>query len=292
MCLLVVLSYVQPYFTGIYAAEDSNSAADSVELQKKKKGTLNKLNLLGYILTRSNRAKEVRASGNEKAIAILRAAGEHYDAAKLLLDKGEFDESNLAIQKSLQNISVAFRMVVDKAKEDKVAREQYDLLYSRVKNFSDLFNQLPADKIKGILDSDKLNMLIKKSESIYQEDQPKQALVPLSEAADMLEQALSDARKDETVIYALEFLTPEDEYNYELQRNDNYTLLINMILDAHPPENRRKLPLIRMLVNKNEELVIEADKQFKSGAVEEAIILLEKGNKTLVRALRLGGLTL
>ncbi len=47
-----------------------------------------------------------------------------------------------------------------------------------------------------------------------------------------------------------------------------------------------------MLVNKNEELVIEADKLFKTGAVEEAIILLEKGNKTLVRALRLSGLTL
>ncbi len=292
VCLLVVLSYVQPYFTGIYAAEDSASVTDSVEMQKKRKGTLNKLNLLGYILTRSNRAKEVRASGNENAIAILRTAGEHYDTAKSLLDEGEFDKSNLEIQKSFQNISVAFRMVVDKEKETEVAREQYELLYSRVKNFSGLFNQLPADKIKGILDSDKLNMLIRKAESIYQKDQPKQALVPLSEAADMLEQALSDARKDETVIYALEFLTPEDEYNYELQRNDNYTLLINMILDASPPENRKKLPLIRMLVNKNEELVIEADGLFKKGAVDEAIILLEKGNKTLVRALRLGGLTL
>ncbi len=290
--LLIALSYVQPYFTGVYAAEDSASAADSVEVQKKKKGTLNKLNLLGYILNKSNRAKEVRASGNDKAIALLRAASEHYNAAKLLLDKEEFDKSNLEIQKSLQNISVAFRMVVNKEKENEVAREQYDVLYSRVKNFSDLFNQLPADKIKGILDSGKMNMLIKKAESIYQKNMPKQALVPLSEAADMLEQALSDARKDETVIYALEFLTPEDEYNYELQRNDNYTLLINLILDSSPPENRRKLPLIRMLVNKNEELVIEADKKFKSGAVEDAIILLEKGNKTLVRALRLGGLTL
>lgn len=292
VCLLAVLSYAHPYFTGLYAAEASALATDSVEVQKKRKGTLNKLNLLGYILTKSNRAKEVRASGNEEAIAILRAAGKHYDAAKSLLDEGEFDKSNLEIQKSFQNISVAFRMVVDKKKENEVAREQYELLYSRVKNFSDLFNQLPADKIKGILDSDKLNMLIKKSESIYQKNHPKQALVPLSEAADMLEQALSDARKDETVIYALEFLTPEDEYNYELQRNDNYTLLINMILDASPPENRKKLPLIRMLVNKNEELVIKADKLFQSGAVDEAIILLEKGNKTLVRALRLGGLTL
>ncbi len=290
--LLIALSYVQPYFPGIYAAEDAASSVDSVEVQKKKKGTLNKLNLLEYILTRSNRAKEVRASGNDKAIAILRAASEHCEMAKSLLDEGEFDKSNLEIQKSFQNISVAFRMVVDKKKETEVAREQYDLLYSRVKNFSDLFNQLPADKIKGILDADKLNMLIKKAESIDQKNQPKQALVPLSEAADMLEQALSDARKDETVIYALEFLTPEDEYNYELQRNDNYTLLINMIMDAGPPENRKKLPLIRMLVNKNEELVVEADNLFKNGAVDEAIILLEKGNKTLVRALRLGGLTL
>ena len=290
--LPVALLCVQPHFTEVYAAEGSASAADSVEVQKKKKGTLNKLNLLGYILNKSNRAKEVRASSNDKAIALLRAASEHYNAAKLLLDKEEFDKSNLEIQKSLQNISVAFRMVVNKEKENEVAREQYELLYSRVKNFSDLFNQLPADKIKGILDSDKMNMLIKKAESIYQKNMPKQALVPLSEAADMLEQALSDARKDETVIYALEFSTPEDEYNYELQRNDNYTLLINLILDSSPPENRRKLPLIRMLVNKNEELVIEADKKFKSGAVEDAIILLEKGNKTLVRALRLGGLTL
>ncbi len=287
VCLVVFL-FMQPCFSETSAAEKP----DLDELQKAKKETLNKLNLLGYILTKSKRTKEVQASGNVKAISILEMARRHYDAAKVLLDKEEFDKSDTEIQKSLQSISVSFRMVVDKGKEAEIASEQYDLLYSRVKNFSVLFNQLPAEKVKGILDSVKVNELIKEAEYLHREKQPKQALTPLSEAADMLEQALSDARKNETVVYALEFATPEDEYKYEMQRNENYTLLTNMILKTSPLENKKKLPLVRMLMNKNEELVVEAEKQFESGAVNEAIVLMEKGNKTLVRALRLGGLTL
>ncbi len=290
LIVLAGILYLQPYTTELFSAETTASLPSKID--KKKKATLNKLNLLGYILTKSRRAKEVMDSGNEEAVSLLEAAHKHYDTAKLMFDKGDFDKSDLAIQKSLQNISVAFRLVVNKEKEAEIAREQYDSLHSRIKSFSGLFNRLPKDKVKGILDAEKLNALIKKSEAIYQSGEPKQALVPLSEAADMLERALSDARKDETVIYALDFATPEDEYNYELQRNENYTLLINIILDTNPPENRKKLPLIRMLINKNEELVIKADESFKGGAVDEAIILLEKGNKTLVRALRLGGLTL
>ncbi len=288
LCLLAGFMSLQICFSEANASENSVSS----EIKKEKRETLNKLNLLGYILTKSKRTRDVENSGNEKAISILKMARKHYDAAKTFLDSNEFEKSNAEIQKSLQSISVSFRMVVNKEREKEVAKEQYDLLYSRVKSFSDLFNQLPADKVKGILDSDKVNMLIKKSESLYAEGNPKQALEPLSAVADMLEQALSDARKNETIVYALEFETPEDEYKYEMERNENYTLLTNMIISTSPPENKKKLPLIRMLMNKNEELVVEAEKMFESGEVDSAIELLEKGNKTLVRALRLGGLTL
>ncbi|HEB56539.1 MAG TPA: hypothetical protein ENI98_09585 [Gammaproteobacteria bacterium] len=288
VCLLICLLPGQVFFSGLYADETSAS----VKIQKEKNETLSKLNLLGYILTKSKREKEVLASGNDKAIIILEMARKHYETAKMLLDKGEIDSSNDEIQKSLQNISVSFRMVVDKEGAIELAREQYSLLLSRVKNFRELFQQLPADKVKGLLDAQKLASLIKKAEALYHKNQPKQALEPLLDAADMLERALSVARKNETVVYALEFSSPEDEYKYELERNKNYTLLSKMLLSTSPPENKKKLPLIRMLINKNEQLVVEAEKKFRNGAVDDAILLLEKGNKTLIRALRFGGLAL
>ncbi len=288
ICLLILCLSLQTGFSTLYAGEN----IDSAELDKEKNATLNKLNLLGYILTKSKRTKEVQASGNAEAISILGMAFQHYDEAKIFMGEKDYKKSDAEIQKSLQRISVSFRMVVDKEREAEISGEQYKLLYSRVKNFNDLFNQLPADKVKGILDSEQVNLLIKKAESLYATGDSKMALEPLEKAADMLEQALSDARKNETVVYSLDFSTPEDEYDYELDRNDNYTLLANMILDNNSVENRKKLPLIRMLMNKNEELVVAAEKQFVDGKIKTAITLLEKGNKTLVRALRLGGLTL
>jgi len=285
VCLLIGSLFVSACFSGIYADE----IPVTVKTQRE---TQNKLNLLGYILLKSKREKEVRASGNNKAIAILEMAGKHYETAKILLKKGEIDASNNEIQKSLQNISVSFRMVVDTERAVELAREQYALLKSRVKNFRKLFRQLPADKTKGLLDFKKLDGRVKEAESIYAKNQPERALAPLLEAADMLERALSAARKNETVVYALEFSSLEEEYKYELERNENYILLTNMILNAGSSENSKKLPLIRMLLNKNQQLRLEAEKQFESEAVKEAIILLEKGNKTLVRALRLSGLAL
>lgn len=285
VCLLIGSLFVSACFSGIYADEIPAPA-------KTQRETLNKLNLLGYILLKSKREKEVRASGNNKAIAILEMARKHYETAKILLKKGEIDASNNEIQKSLQNISVSFRMVVDTERAVELAREQYALLKSRVKNFRQLFRQLPADKTKGLLDFEKLDGRVKEAESIYAKNQPERALAPLLEAADMLERALSAARKNETVVYALEFSSLDEEYKYELERNENYILLTNMILNAGSSENSKKLPLIRMLLNKNQQLRHEAEKQFERKAVKEAIILLEKGNKTLVRALRLSGLAL
>lgn len=256
------------------------------------KTTQNKLILLESVLKKSKRPKEVYASGNDQAIVIMNEAQKHYDAAKSLLEKGEYQKSDSEIQKSLQKISKSFRMVVDKETETEVALEQYDMLYKRVKSFRDLFSQLPAEKAKGLMDVNEVDQLIVKSKSLYQQKQPQKAIVPLTKAADQLEKALSDARKNETVVYALEFATPEDEYKYELERNKNYLELTNIILSSNSPDIQKKLPLLKMLIKKNNNLINNAEDLLKKGDIKQAIELLEKGNKTLVQALRIGGLTL
>jgi len=278
--LMIGLLIVQTYSSQMYAAESPAKATQS------------KLMLLESILKKSKRPKEVYASGNENAITIMDEAHKHYDAAKAWLDKGEYRQSDMEIQKSLQKISTSFRMVVDKEDETEVALEQYDLLHKRVTSFNDLYSQLPSAKAKGLMDVNEVNKLINEAESLYQQKQPKQALAPLAKAADMLEKALSDARKNETVVYALDFATPEDEYQYELERNVSYIELTDIVLSSNSPEIKKKLPLIKMLIKKNDKLVNDAKNSFQSGDVTQAIELLEKGNKTLVQALRIGGLTL
>ncbi len=284
LCLLISFS-----FTQVIAADATADPAAAV--QKAKKSTQNKLILLESVL-KSKRPKEVYASGNDNAIKIMDEAQAHYKSAKDLLAKGEYKKSDTEIQQSLKKVSSSFRMVVDKAGEQESAKKQYDDLHQRVNTFEDLFHKLPEKQSKGILDANEVAQLIKDAESLYSNKQYKKAVVPLTKASDILEKGLSDATKNQTVVYKLEFATPADEYQYEYERNINYLQLTSIVLESDDPSLKRKKMLIKMLVKKNDKIVAEAKAAFTAKEVDKAITLMEKGNNTLVKALRLGGLTL
>lgn len=284
LCLL--LSF---YFTQVIAGD--TPADPATVAQKAKKTTQNKLMLLESVL-KSKRPKEVYASGNDVAIKIMDEAQAHYKSAKDLLAKGEYKKSDTEIQQSLKKVSGSFRMVVDKAGEQESARKQYDDLHERVNTFEDLFHKLPEKQSKGILDADHVAQLIKDAEDLYKNKQYKKAVIPLTQASDILENGLSDATKNQTVVYKLEFATPEDEYKYEYERNLNYLELVSIVLSSDDPALKQKKMLVKMLAKKNDKIIAEAKAAFTAKEIEKAISLVEKGNQTLVKALRLGGLTL
>ena len=143
-----------------------------------------------------------------------------------------------------------------------------------------------------LLKTGRLEELERKSRSLAAKRRYREANRYLAEAVAMVEQALSEAREKETLFYSREFASLEEEFKYALQRNDNYVLLTDMFIRSCPPERENRIPLIKRLVARNEELRAEAQSLMVEGKPEAAIKAVDEGTQNLIRALRIGGLSL
>lgn len=112
----------------------------------------------------------------------------------------------------------------------------------------------------------------------------------LAEASGKVEQAyllakaaIGSMRSGDTLVRSLTFATREEEYQYELDRNETHRMLLAVLLDASKAERARTA------VERAAELRAQAEATAKSGDAEGAIRLLEESTRELVRAIRAAG---
>ena len=212
----------------------------------------------------------------------------------LALDANDIKQCEMHLRQGLEAMSAASRMVKDD-KRVKVARKQrYQQLHERVTSFADAYDRVVAEKsmaeVGGLLDRSQINASVKKAEALAQKGDYMTANKHLFQAANSVEAALTQARDKETLIHQLKFETPEDEYAYELQRNNSNQLLIVVVKRKEPPQGTN-IKYIEKLAAENDALRQEAESLFKQGKVRPAIETLEKGTDKLTFVLRLLGVS-
>ncbi len=263
--------------------------------EKEFNAVFSKLRLLQMVVFTSHRAKAVEQSGNARAIDMLEQAKQNYVQARLLLKDGKLVKSEEEIHKGYESVSKAFKLAVDKVNANLRAKQQYEELLESIKLYRIEYKKLAIEKgvkVTRLLDTQKLASLLEKAASLASEDRYQYAASVLVEVMGMLERTLSKARENETLVYELKFDSPKDEYDYEMKRNRNYMAVVEMLLENLPQNKKNRIPLINRMVEKNRKLVEKSKQQLKSGNVDEAIVTLEEGSKALIKALRMGGLSL
>ncbi len=269
------------------------AAANDVE--RERKVLASKLRMLDSILFRSQRAKRVAASNNPRAKALLADARNAYRQAQSYFDSGDLDQARQASRQSLEAVTRAFALIVDTEGLNTRAREQYRELLENIRVYEKAL--IDTAHRKGLnpgelLDQDAVEKGIRAAQARADAGDYPAALATLRKVSDTVESALSRARARETVTYALEFATPLDEYRYEYERNRSYVALAQVLLRTAPPEMHRRIPLIKRLIEKSQHQVKAAEEQRQAGNTEQAIKTIELANKTIVQALRMGGLAL
>ncbi|HEB99290.1 MAG TPA: hypothetical protein ENJ05_07275 [Thiotrichales bacterium] len=288
MWLVLGLLLAIPGGQGVLAAPDEDVA-------RERKVLTSKLRMLDNILFRSQRAKRVEASGDARALALLEDARSAYRQARADFDNGDLEAARQASRQSLEAVTRAFALIVDSEGLNTRAREQYRELLENIRVYEKAL--MDTARRKGInpgelLDQDAVEKGIREAQARADTGDYANALTTLRKVSNRVEAALSRARARETVTYALEFATPLDEYRYEYERNRSYVSLAQVLLSTAPPSMHRRIPLIKRLIEKSERQVKEAEMLREAGNVEQAIKTIELANKTIVQALRMGGLAL
>jgi len=96
------------------------------------------------------------------------------------------------------------------------------------------------------------------------------------------------SREGETLLRELKFETPEDEFQYELDRNDTHRMLLTVLLQEKM-KNESVKDRVHSFVEEADKLREGATDQASDQHFEEAITLLERSTAELVKAIRGAG---
>jgi tetratricopeptide (TPR) repeat protein len=250
-----------------------------------------KLVLVKRLVTDSPIAGRISAGSSLEAKQLLDKAGSELEKAGELFDSGNFDGADRLLSAALSSVSSASRLVRDTHQQEMNGKQHYEQTRERVVTFSEAFDRILDEKqdpaLYRLVDREKIAGMLRMAEQHARQGEYQSANSILHEAAATVEHALSMARDKETLLHELKFDSPEDEFDYEMQRNRSYELLIGMMEIKHEGS---AIQHFRSAVERNRELRVEAEKLAKNGDYGQAIGMLEESTQQLARTLRMSGL--
>ena len=255
----------------------------------------NKLQLLQSMVTQSPAARRIEASQHShEAKALLERARAAHRQARDLLEQGDLAVSEERMNEGLRLIGEAARGVADPQREDSREQQRYAELNERIDSFRQAFARIVSEKGDAALELlDQTGIDAKQSEAsqLQAEQRYREANLALEQVLAKLEQALTKARDQETLVRVLTFDSVEEEYAYELERNNSHEMLVRLLL-AQEGLNQASRALIDRFIELNASARAEADELVRQGEHAAALKKLEDGTQQLVRALRVAGMAL
>ena len=243
------------------------------------------------LLTESSAAQKVDASGKAEAIEMKAQAQAHFDAARRLAQSGDDEAAEAELREAIRLMTSAARAANG---DDKVTQKQTDDYGTRKESVTALAKA--HDRIateKGLKDMNralqgKVSANLGTSDELMAQGKGDEARAMLDETYEAVKASLEGLRGGDTLVRELNFETPEDEYLYELDRNDTHRMLVEVLL----AEKMQASPMRKTadgFIAKAGELREQAEKAAGKKKFDEAIGLLEASTKEFIRAIRSAG---
>ena len=251
-----------------------------------------RMQYIARLLNNSSGAIQVINSDNKQAKTLRLEALELYQQAKIKENRGEnkqaLDQLNQSVKVMFSAISMATpaRMLDEKLKNDYSERKKSVIALQKA--FHRIADENNDQKNKKLLDG-QLAGLLGKAEQLFKLGDNIKARAEIDKAYHLLKVSIGSVREGQTLVRSLHFETKEEEYHYELDRNETHKMLLRMLSQEKVTSEYAK-KMLNKYIHEAEELRKQADAVAKESKYEQAIELLEKSTKQLVRAIRSAGI--
>ena len=267
----------------IYGLAQSAASKDSIA---------SRLHNMSKLLHESSGARQVIDSSNSEAKQKHQQALELYRQASEKFDKGANDDATELLNQSTRSMFEAIKMATPVSLTDDINIKNYAQRKQSVMALRDAFNRISdetneSDSKQKI--NDQLKQLIARADELLGKGDSTEARTELDKAYHLLKVSIESIRAGQTLVRSLQFETKEEEYHYEIDRNDTHNMLIQLLVDGKEKSDYSKTQITKF-VEQAKVLRQQADAYAGDGAYEVAIGLLEQSTKQLVRAIRSAGI--
>ncbi|MDJ0806395.1 MAG: hypothetical protein QNJ78_06125 [Gammaproteobacteria bacterium] len=192
-----------------------------------------KLQAVANLLTRSTISKQVLHSNNQAAIQHYQFSKTLYEDAVEAFKAGELDKSNKLINKSRQALFDSIEFANLRGSQNQRSKNHYESLRKSANALITALQRISDEK--GRQDqhqkiyNDIRNQLAQ-SDNLYFQEEYTGATSKLEKVLKTIKSEISQMRSGETLTRSLSFTSAKEEYEYELDRNDTFFMLIDMFL--------------------------------------------------------------
>lgn len=233
--------------------------------------------------------------------AVIRAADLKMDVAKAALAEGRLADARVLLDDAYLGSKLAIIELMQQHPETSALAPRAELVglderngyagrMESTKTLRDALARVADEKSDetaraevGVIDR-----LMRQADGLVAEQQVRRGRAVLDHAYLRAKVQLERLRGGETLVRALQFDTPQDEYRYELDRNDSYRMLVPLLVPrGGPNESGMKAHLLRA-----GQLREDADSMAGRGNVEAAIRVIEESSGEYQEAIRTAGVLL
>jgi hypothetical protein len=233
-----------------------------------------KIFLLERIVLHSASSRKMKESGSAQVLSLMEQAEEKLVAAKLDLDNNRPIEGSKQADEALKLMTSASTISAQAKRSTMLQRSRHEELMSGIRAL-----EPPGANSY----SPEVQRLMKSAETSVKEDDYKTANYTLAKALEILATNVGSGYDDTTLVYALKFDTPHEEFRYEESKYQSNIILIKMMLENNP--TRTSEDLARRVVAEARSGKEEADRLFQKDDLDAAISQLEATNKKLSTSL-------
>lgn len=249
---------------------------------------------VGKLLESSSAARQIEASKAPDALVRRDKAKDVYKNAQAELRAGNLEKASALLTEVRSTFFDAVRLAAPEEVSAKKLENDYKARLDSVNALLGAYKRVANEKGSSSKSVNETVSQIEKSvgegNRLAQAGKYKEGRAELDRAYLVAKAGVSTLRSGDTLVRSLNFANKEEEYHYEIDRNDTHNMLIKVLVEEKRATNPALDQQVENFVTKARDLRGAAEAAAKRKDHAQAVKLLEDSTTELVRAIRNAGI--
>lgn len=259
---------------------------DKVQLERR-------LVSVGTLVEKSSAAKQIEASGNPQALEFRTKARDLRKQADAAFQAGNYPESSRMLDQAAKMLFEGARLAAPEQITSEKKQRDFDNRMESVKALLAAQKRISLEKnqgAKGTETTQKIEVQIQQATDLAKAGKLDEGRAVLDQVYLTTRMAVEGMRHGDTLVRSLNFASKEEEYAYEIDRNDTHKMLVKVLLDEKRASNPNLESMVQKYLDQAAAIRANAEVMAAKKDFEAGIKLLEDSTKELVRAIRGAGI--
>lgn len=272
------------------AETEPTSAATRLQAVKVDKDTLTfNMESVGKLLESSSAARQIDSSKATEAIDKRQKAREIYKSAQAALAAGDLNKASQLLTEVRSLFFEAVRLAAPEEVTAKKLENDYKARLESVNALLGAYKRVANEKgsaAKGVGETvAQIDKGVAEAAKLAQAGKFKEGRSELDRVYLVAKAGISGLRSGDTLVRSLNFASKEEEYHYEIDRNNTHHMLIEVLL-----ADKKADGMVQQFIDKAKALRTQAEAAASSKDYANGVKLLEESTAELVRAIRGAGI--